>query len=198
MKKRRVLSVSLATLLGVVLVVLLALAFSFGPVASQKSDEAHKEIDKALEAEKTATSIKTPVVLAESIGELYPLFMGVDDAAVPTYLMDPTTNMSMTAFVGAEVWGSAYDAENDRILFNAGTTLYSWPLGSGTITPLGSIVDTTGSFVAMVGLAHYDGQLYGTRNIPNEAVYAIETISPTLTATIYIDYNDGEFDFDFS
>ncbi|MCB0207434.1 MAG: hypothetical protein KDH89_21645, partial [Anaerolineae bacterium] len=44
----------------------------------------------------------------------------------------------------------------------------------------------------MVGLAFYNGQLYGVKNIANEAIWAIDT--NTLVATVFIDYADADFD----
>ncbi len=121
-----------------------------------------------------------------------PLFVGVDDVTVPAYQIDPTTNDTMMAFVGFEVWGAAYDNINDKIYFNGGTTLYEWPVG-GTVTELGSITDSVGTLLSMVGLAFYNGTLYGTRNVGNEAVYEINTT--TFVATVFIDYAEADFDF---
>jgi energy-converting hydrogenase Eha subunit F len=45
----------------------------------------------------------------------------------------------------------------------------------------------------MVALAFYDCVLYGTRNVANEAVYAINTT--TFVATVFIDYVDADYDF---
>ena len=100
--------------------------------------------------------------------------MGVDDVTVPAYLMDVTNSATIQAFVGAQVWGSAYDPVNDRVLFNDGSTLYEWPVG-GAVNLLGTIVDPAGATQVMVGLAFYNGQLYGTKNIANEAIWAIDT-----------------------
>ena len=110
---------------------------------------------------------------------------------IPAYTMDPTTNISATAFVGAQVWGAAYDPVNNIVYFNSGSTLYEWPVG-GAINILGTIEDGTGAGQSIVGLAFHDGQLYGTKNIANEAIYSIDT--STLIATVFIDFVDADLD----
>ncbi|MCB8916394.1 MAG: hypothetical protein H6666_00590 [Ardenticatenaceae bacterium] len=153
--------------------------------------ESAREMDAALAAEANPQPA-SDIPAFDPTGITYPLFMGVDDATVPAYTMDPTTNISVTAFIGFQVWGSAYDSVNDLMYFNNGSTLYSWPVGSGTINTLGTIVDPVGATQSMVGLAFYNGQLYGVKNIANEAIWAIDT--NTLVATVFIDYADADFD----
>lgn len=121
-----------------------------------------------------------------------PLFVGVDDVAVPAYQIDVTTSAAVQAFVGFQVWGAAYDAANQKVYFNSGSTLYEWPVG-GAVATLGTIVDAGGATQSMVGLAFYNGTLYGVKNIANEAVYIIDTT--TRVATVHIDYADADFDF---
>ncbi len=120
-----------------------------------------------------------------SLGAIKPLFMGVDDVAVPAYLMDPSDSSTDEAFTGAEVWGAAYDADNNRVLFNAGSVLWEWPVG-GTPNQLGTIVDGGGAVQSMVALAWHDGVLYGTKNISTEAIWQIDV--DTRVATILITY----------
>ena len=121
----------------------------------------------------------------------HPLFVGVDDSSVPAYRIEPSNNNTIQAFVGAEVWGSAYDPVNNKVYFNSGSTLYEWPVG-GSIAALGTVTDPSGAAQAMVGLAFYNNVLYGIKNIANEAIYAIDTT--TRVATVVIDYADGDFD----
>ena len=102
------------------------------------------------------------------------------------------TNAFSTAFSGNQVWGSAYDPVGDQVYFNSGSTLLVWPVG-GAVSSLGTIVDGTGAPQAIVSLAFYNGVLYGTKNIANEAIWTIDT--NTLVATVFIDYTDGDFDF---
>ncbi|HSM12617.1 MAG TPA: hypothetical protein VLA66_00985, partial [Thermoanaerobaculia bacterium] len=95
-------------------------------------------------------------------------------------------------FSGFTPWGAAYDATNDRVLFNSGTTLYEWPIG-GSVNLLGTITNGGGGNLSMVALAWYQNTLYATRNIANEAVYSIDL--STLVATPVIDYDDATYDF---
>lgn len=178
---------------GAVVLALLAIMFLALQVTvtySQESDEIQLERERAMAAEQPGFAANQPLPqLTEAT--IYPLFMGVDDAAIPAYTMDPSTNISATAFSGAEVWGAAYDPFNEIVYFNSGSTLYEWPLG-GTINPLGTIVDASANTQVMVGLAFYAGQLYGTKNIANEAIWVIDT--DTLVATVHIDYVDADLD----
>ncbi len=123
----------------------------------------------------------------------HPLFVGVDDVTVPAYVGDPLTVDWDSVFVGAEVWGAAYDINNNKIYFNDGTDLYEWPVGGGAVTFLGTITDTAATALSMVSLGFYNGVLYGTRNVGNEAVYEINT--STFVATVFIDYAEADFDF---
>lgn len=120
-----------------------------------------------------------------SMGAIKPLFIGVDDVTIPAFLVDPADASTVQAFIGAQVWGAAYDSTNNRVLFNSGTVLWEWPVG-GTPTQLGTIVDGGGAAQSMVSLAWHNGQLYGTKNITTEAVYQIDTT--TRVATILITY----------
>ena len=151
------------------------------------------EQTRALEAEQNP-------VLQGDIAVMFPdqppysLFAGVDDAALPTaaFLIDPGTDTNIPAFGGAEVWGSAYDPANDKIYFTAGSILWEWPVGAGTATELGTIMDPAGATLSFVGLAFYNDTLYGTRNVTNEAIYVIDT--STLIATVFIDFDDTLLD----
>jgi hypothetical protein len=157
------------------------------------SEETLIEQEKALVREQSPSVDPASLISYSLRGVSNPLFVGVDNVTVPAYQIDPLTNDTISAFVGAEVWGAAYDNINDKIYFNAGITLYEWPVGSGSITMLGTITDTSGANKSMVGLAFYNGVLYGTTNIAPEAVYEINTT--TYVASIHIDYDDADFDF---
>lgn len=181
--------------LSPVLVIVIALMV-FAPAAAlaqdgAPTDETALEQAKALAAEQNPTAPQSPDVVFPSGGGQFPLFVGVDDATVPAYQIDVTTNATVQAFVGFQVWGSAYDPVNDKVYFNNGSTLYEWPVG-GAVATLGAITDPAGATQSMVGLAFYNGQLYGVKNIANEAIWAINTT--TLVATVHIDYTDADFD----
>ncbi len=120
-----------------------------------------------------------------------PLFVGVDDSTVAAQRVDVVTNGFTIAFVGAEVWGSAYDPVGNQVYFNAGSELLVWPVG-GAFSSLGTITDPAGAAQAVTGLAFHNGVLYACKNIANEAVYTVNTT--TLVATVTIDYVDAEFD----
>ncbi|MCL4837711.1 MAG: hypothetical protein KJ058_07095 [Thermoanaerobaculia bacterium] len=120
-----------------------------------------------------------------------PLFVGVDDAAISTYRIDPGTNTATPQFTGFQAWGAAYDPVGDQVYFNSGSTLYVWPVG-GAVATVGTIVDGAGAAQSMVGLAFHNGTLYGTKNIANEAIWSIDTT--TAVATVHIDYVDADLD----
>ena len=154
------------------------------------SDETRLEKALALAAE-LQPSVDPVEVPSPLLMVTHPLFVAVDDVTVPAYNGNPANNEWLQAFVGYQVWGAAYDNINDKIYFNNGSTLYEWPVG-GTVTQLGTITDPGGATQSMVSLAFYNGVLYGTKNIANEAIYAINTT--TFIATVVIDYVDGDFD----
>src|SRR5690554_1309957 len=169
---------------------LLISVYDFAQIeSSDESEETLVEQRLALEAEQNSS-----VQLQQNNSVLRgtnPLFIGVDDVTIPVYLGDPATNMWDPGFTGFQIWGAAYDNVNDKVYFNNGSTLYEWSVG-GTPVSLGTIVDTAGATQSMVALAFYNGTLYGTKNIANEAIWEINTT--TLVATVVIDYVDGDFD----
>lgn len=182
----------------VIVTILLALAMPLAAVAQdgppapdQPSAETLLEQAKALAAEQSPVPPDLPSALVTELDVQHPLFVGVDDTTVPAYQIDVSTNATIQAFVGAQVWGAAYDQANNKVYFNNGSTLYEWPVG-GAFTSLGTITDPAGATQSMTGLAFYNGTLYGVKNIANEAVYAIDLT--TRVATVVIDYVDGDFD----
>ena len=191
--KPRIFSIAML-LLGIGLVIGFIFTVTSGATAQQDSDNPDTLLEQALALEAERNPVKTDTVTmpSSSLGVTNPLFVGVDDVMVPTYRIDPATTISTTAFSGFQVWGAAYDTDNDLVYFNNGSTLYRWQVG-GAITTLGTIMDPGGASQAMVSLAFYDGTLYGTKNIANEAVWIINP--NTLVATVYIDYVDADYDF---
>ncbi|HSW54437.1 MAG TPA: LamG-like jellyroll fold domain-containing protein [Ignavibacteriaceae bacterium] len=141
-------------------------------------------------AEEQSPSIK-PNPPTSILEVTHPLFIAVDDITVPAYFGNPATNEWLQALIGYQFWGAAFDVANNKVYFNNGSTLYEWPVG-GTVTQLGTIVDTLGATQSVVGLAFYNGELYAIKNIANEAVYKINT--STLVARVHIDYIDADFD----
>ena len=162
-------------------------------LAQDKFDESKETLLEqaiALAEEKSPSEKPNP---PSSILEVtHPLFIAVDDITIPAYVGKPATNEWLQALIGYQFWGAAFDVANNKVYFNNGSTLYEWPVG-GTVTQLGTIVDTLGATQSVVSLAFYNGELYCTKNIANEAVYKINT--STLVARVYIDYLDADFDF---
>lgn len=177
-------------MVAVVGAALVVMGPAWGVAADDPETLLEQSLARAAELEGPSSNVPTPHIFGAPVD--YPLFIGVDDVTITQQLGDPATATWVDAFVGAEVWGSAYDPDNDKIYFNDGSTLYEWPIGGAT-NMLGTITDPTGATLSMVGLAFYGGTLYGTRNVANEAVYAIDTT--TLVATVFIDYVDADYDF---
>lgn len=121
----------------------------------------------------------------------FPLFVGVDDTVNDTLRMDVTNSLTAKTFDGYNVWGAAFDSRYDHVYFNDGATVYRWTV-DGPIVLKGNI-DYLGSDLSVVGLALHDGVLYASRNIANEAIYAIDL--DTGFATIAVDYADADYDF---
>lgn len=164
--------------------------------STEEDEEARREVEAALEAQNAPPAPaqpRAPFDFTAATVISAPLFIGVDEVTVPTYLLDPDNGDEFPLFDGFRVWGAAYDDDNNRVLFNAGTQLYEWPV-NGTPALLGTISSSINSNnLTMVGLAYHDGVLYATTNVgtaPNiEAVYTIDTT--TLKASIYITYNQS-------
>ena len=175
--------------------VLFLLIFFTGVAVAQSGDSEETIIEqkKALAEEQSPPGELLLPVTFSITGVTHPLFVGVDDVTIPAYIGDPVTNDWDSVFAGAEVWGAAYDNINDKVYFNDGAVLYEWSVSGGTVTMLGTITDSSLATLTMVSLAFYNGVLYGTRNIANEAVYSINTTS--FIATVVIDYVDADFDF---
>jgi len=143
--------------------------FTLAQENSGDSDETLLEQSLALAAEQTPILNTTPPFAGLMAEPTHPLFIGVDATTVPAYFGNVTTNEWIQAFIGYEVWGAGYDNVNDIIYFNSGTVLYEYAVGTGIVTQLGTITDTLGAAQSMVALAFYNGILYGTKNIANEA-----------------------------
>jgi len=172
-------------------IVLLMSTFALAQVSD--SEETLLEQTKALASEQSSGMDPVQPTSFSVEAVTHPLFVGVDDVNVPAYVGDPVMVDWDSVFVGVEVWGAAYDIDNNKIYVNDGADLYEWVVGSGTVTFLGTITDTSAATFTMVSLAFYNGILYGTRNIGNEAVYEINT--STFVATVFIDYSETLYDF---
>lgn len=200
-----------SALLAIVFAALLLLVMGASYARSQEADESLLEQEMARAAIREAMEAggdrSEPDNLTDFVAEggafaaepaprvppgfRLPLFAGVDDANIPALGLYPGTPITSTAFSGVEVWGAAYDAVNDIVYISSGSVLHQWS-GSGAPVAMGE-VSHDGGVVPIVSLAFYDGKLYGTSNVSNEAVYTIDV--NTLEATVYIDYPDAEYDF---
>ena len=180
-------------LFNLLILIIFISGFASAQNNSGESEETLLEQAMALAAEQLSGVNNTPPTNTLMVQVTHPLFIGVDDITVPAYIGDPSTNEWLQAFVGYQVWGAAYDNINDKIYFNNGSTLYEWAVSSGIVNQLGTITDTLGATQSMVSLAFYNGVLYSTKNIANEAVYEINTT--TLVARVVIDYVDADFDY---
>jgi hypothetical protein len=166
----------------------IALTLAQGAVPGQAQPDAESireaELSAAAELNAAETIRETTQITAPRVITA-PLFVGVDNVAQFTYQVEPDTGDSHPLFKGFEIWGAAYDPDNDRVIFVSGTNLYQWS-SDGMVEILGSIKSTDGvNVLSMVGLAYGDGMLYGVRNISTpgdpEGLYQIDT--DTLVAT---------------
>ena len=184
MNKRKLIGFSMAWVGAFALILAITLLFQVPGVKSQGPDETDLEQDKARAAEQTPPTGETIQVYPDNgAGGTHPLFAGVDDATIPAVLIDVTNNNTMNAFSGVQVWGAAYDYDDDIVYFNNGSVLWEWPVG-GSPNMLGTMVNGTGATQALVSLAYYNGTLYGTKNIAPEAVHIINPVSLIVTPTI--------------
>lgn len=183
MNKKRFISLGIAWVSAFTLVLVIALTFQVQGADSQGPGESELEADKASAAEQAAPPAGEIVVFPNDGGGSYPLFAGVDDVAIPAVRIDVTNNNTQNAFSGVQVWGAAYDYDNDIVYVNAGSVLWEWPVG-GTPTSLGTMVNGAGATQALVSLAYYNGTLYGTKNIAPEAVHVINVNTLVVTPTI--------------
>jgi hypothetical protein len=166
----------------------IALTLAQGVVPGQTQPDAESireaELSAAAELDAAETVRETAQITAPMIITA-PLFVGVDNVDEFTYQIEPDTGDNYPRFEGFEIWGAAYDPDNERVLFVSGTNLYQWS-SDGVVEILGSIKSTDGiNVLSMVGLAYGDGVLYGVRNITTpgdpEGLYQIDT--DTLVAT---------------
>ncbi len=191
MNKKRLLSLGIAWIGGFALIVMMALFFQVPGALSQEVSDSGLESDKAIAAEQGSPVVRE--VESFDVGGTFPLFVGLDDDTVPTFVIDPATNMSQTAFVGAEVWGAAYDPVNDRVYIADGITLLQWDVG-GAVSTLGTMTNGAGGNLSVVGMAFYNGTLYGYTASQTEGIWIIDPATQIGTlhiATVAADTDCG-------
>jgi hypothetical protein len=162
----------------------IGLALGWGVRATaQDSPETIREQEKARAVE-TGTAVPvapSTITSAPLQGTTGLLFVGVDDQAIPTYVIDPTNNNTQPAFTGSEVWGAAVIPGSNPgdavVYFNSGTTLHRYK-SPGPPTLCCTLM-FNGAAQSMVSVA-YDstaGELLFTKNIATEGVYSLP-VSP--------------------
>jgi hypothetical protein len=126
------------------------------------------------------------VLAAVSAPAAAQLIVGNDQGGTATiYNIDVNTGVATAIYSSAggeaKPWGMAYDAFSNTLYWNNGNNLFSSPLGA-SLTPVNlGTMSFGGSAVNFVGLSFANGRLYGTRNIPTEAVYEIDPATRVAT-----------------
>jgi hypothetical protein len=161
----------------------LAIGFAMGwdvLAHAQDSPETIREQQKALAAESGAAVPVAPGAVTSSAphqGLDGLLFVGVDDVAIPTYVIDPANNNTQPAFTGFQIWGAAVISgisPGDAVVyFNSGTTLHRYQ-SPGPPT-LCCTLTFNGNATSVVSVAYNStaGRLLFTKNIATEAVYSL-------------------------
>ena len=193
--KVRILTILGVLALGLALTgAMLALAQEGAPAAAPDAEEARElAAAAALAADPGplfSPNVRTGAIFTPPAVISAPLFVGADDAALFTYLVDPATAAAHPLYDGFRIWGAAFDAANRTVYFNHGPNLYAWPL-DGAPGGLGVVKhDTSGNNLSFYGLAAAGGALYGTMPLGSaanpEGVYRIDPA--TLSATLVITY----------
>jgi subtilisin-like proprotein convertase family protein len=162
--------------------------------SGEDDEEALREIERSLEAEEASAAATQPrPSLAPLTNHEGPLFIGVDDTTIPAYRLTVPGGVATPVFDGVQVWGAAYDPDTNRVYFNSGTQLWQWPVGG--VAALVGTITIGGNNATMVGLAFYDGTLYGVGNIGTENIYAIDTTTAVATEAIIVQTTTAERDF---
>jgi hypothetical protein len=184
MFRNSVFKLSLAWVGAIVLLILVVLTFQLSAVTAQDSDDKHPEEEKAgptgQRGQQEQSQIASPANLG-NVGGTFQLFAGNDTTPLPQALIDVSTSDYITAFIGVDAWGAAFDPVNNKVYHNDGSSLYEWPVG-GTPNLLGTIMDS-GIPVTVHGLAFYNDTLYAT-SITTDQIYTIDV--GTLEATSII------------
>jgi hypothetical protein len=169
-----------------------SLAQAHGDSPDEGQAEARREGEMAAEAEANLPTQDNGNEFRPRIAITAPLFIGVDDPAISSYLVDPASGQEYPLFDGLEVWGATYDAENQVVYIASGALLYRWPTNA-TPELVGTIKGaTTNANLSITGLAFHDDTLYGLHPIYSgsddpKAVYIINPA--TAKATLYTQFD---------
>ncbi|MEM9557431.1 MAG: hypothetical protein AAGC60_24445 [Acidobacteriota bacterium] len=156
----------------------------------------------ANQAEEQGPGIGEPQpVLPQSVGiagVMDDLFAGTGafggGFANPAFTIDVETDTSTQVFTGLPVWGAAYEAAGDRVLFTSsgvdpvdGADLYEYSVsGGGAPTLLGSIT-LGGTSLRIDGLAISGGVLYGVQQFDSgTSVAGLFSIDPTTREATFL------------
>jgi hypothetical protein len=155
-------------------------------------DEAAREIERSRIAEREAisargasragTAPRTPIGAITN-----PLFVGVDDAAIPAELIDPTgVNTNVQVPLAIQYWGAAFDVSNNTVYLSSGSNFHHWVVGTPAVTTIGLFTSSVdAATLVMEGLAVANGTLYGSR-VANtatnpEGIYSIDPATGVAT-----------------
>jgi subtilisin-like proprotein convertase family protein len=150
------------------------------------------ELEAALEAERSRAAELAPVPergerSLAPVGITNPLLIGVDDAAIPAELVDPTgANPDVPLPLGVQLWGAAFDVATDTVYISSGSTFHHWVVGDPAVTTIGPFTSANdGATLSMVALGMHDGVLIGGRNIGStntpEGLYSIDPATGVAT-----------------
>jgi hypothetical protein len=167
-------------LIAVILVLILAI--QVGPAASQSSDDGESRLVDEGENDAVDEVENLDQFSPEYFGGSYPLFASNDTTTIPAVQIDVSSSDFITAFVGWDGWGAAYDPAGDKVYHNNGSSLYEWPVG-GTPVLLGTITVSGGATLTVHGLAFYEGNLYAT-SISTDQIYTIDLTTYLATSII--------------
>lgn len=122
------------------------------------------------------------------------LLVGWDEVgATHAWNVDVGDGSSTALWSNFEVWGMAYDPDTATVYANDGSTLGAGPASAAFPSSTVGVTDNLGNSLSLVGLAWAQGALYASRNIANEAIYKVNTV--TGVAEVAFDYTDGDYDF---
>lgn len=173
--------------IGVVAVATVLFLVVAAPPAIADQEEERLAREAELNPRPAGVAVMAPGYPEGAAGSAELLFVGVDDSAIPAYVVDPADNTTLPAFTGFQVWGAALipgaSPGDGVVYFNNGSTLYRWP-ASGT-PELCCTMTLVGANQAMVSMA-YDpaaGELLFTKNITTEAVYSLAATAAVCPAS---------------
>lgn len=161
-----------------------------GIVGAVDTTETILEQQRALEVEKYGNAERVGVMNAgarDINGADGLLFVGVDDSATSTYVIDPTDDTATAQFTGFDIWGAALipgASPGDAVVyFVDGSELYRWPADG--VPELCCVFTYQGTTTSVVSTA-YDptaGELLFSKNISVEAIYSLPVVAANCPAS---------------